>query len=113
MSRATRIALASHLHKVLAMVSAVTFQYLRPHCYEAFTGLLQQTLADVIQGFEEFRDQPEWARRQGGPRFHPASQLLDWEQRDAPTGDEQCPGGDNAERARLQGDGTGFVAEVA
>ena len=30
-----------------------------------------------------------------------------------PTSDEQRPGGDNAERARLQGGGSGFVAEVA
>ena len=45
--------------------------------YEAVTGFLQQTLANVIQGFEEFRDQPYQGRRQGGPRFHSAAQLLD------------------------------------
>jgi len=31
----------------------------------------------------------------------------------ASTGNEQCPGGDDAKRACLQGDGTGLVAEVA
>ena len=44
----------------------------RLHGTAAFTGLLQQTLADVIEGSEEFRDQPARARQSDRMGFHPA-----------------------------------------
>ena len=68
---------ASHLQDFLAAPGDVAFEHLGLRCTESFGGLLQQTLADIIQSSKEFRDQPERALGPDRPRFDPASQLVE------------------------------------
>ena len=90
-----------------------TFQHLRPHCTEAFTGLLQQTLADVIEGSEEFRDQPARAlRRTVWASTRRRSSLTESSGMRRPVTSSVRVAATLSEPA-VQGGGAGFVAEVA